>query len=158
MQMSVEEFLKRVASGEDTFPNLDLGYAANLDGANLVRANLVRANLDRASLRGANLGGANLGGANLYGAKINWCSHTLLSEILWRAAGDDIRRQMLAAFIGRKHSWCWKEFIAFEHSDKEWALDVLATWVQDDDDAPALLRRRSEQLRAVSTAQADKKP
>ncbi|MEY2655103.1 MAG: hypothetical protein RLZZ524_2131 [Pseudomonadota bacterium] len=120
---------------------------AYLDGANLRGANLDGANLRGAYLGGADLGGAYLGGANLRGAylgepgttTINWNSHALISEILWRAAGDNEQRQMLAAYVGRRTDWCWDTWRAWQHPDREWALSELRKWVRDGDEAPDVL-------------------
>lgn len=49
----------------------------------------------------ANLRWVDLSGANLSEIKINWQSHTLLSELLWQAATTQAQEQ-LAAWIGRK--------------------------------------------------------
>lgn len=125
-------------------------YSANLSGANLSCANLSSANLYRANLSGANLSGANLYCANLYradlsgaklsGAKLNWSAHAALSEILYVAAKNNIRRQMLAAFIGRKTEWCWVQFSKLKHPDRNWAIRTLAVCVRPNDGAPAIIR------------------
>ena len=160
---TAEELLKRYGAGERYFPDMVMPYGADLSdaklsgailsGAKLYGADLRGAILRGADLRGTDLSGAILSGAVLRDATINWTSYALLSEILWQAAGDDIERQMLAAFIGRKTTWCWTEFIAFEHPQKEWALDTLAAWVKDDDNAPSILRRRAAQLKAATIDQ-----
>jgi hypothetical protein len=115
---------------------------ADLRGANLYGANLSGADLYVADLRGADLRGANLYGADLSGAKIAWQSHDLLAEILKCAAGDDIAKLKVAGLILIQREWCWREFLAMR--DREplagWALDVLAEWVQDGDEAPNVLR------------------
>ena len=116
---------------------------ADLRGAYLGGAYLGGADLGGADLRGAYLEGADLGGAYLEGAKISWSSHALLSEILWRAAGDNIDRQMLAAWVGRNTRWCWSQFLAYPHPEREWALDTLASWVQDGDGAPREIAQRA---------------
>ena len=133
---------------------------ANLVGANLVGAYLVGAYLGGANLRGAYLGGANLGGANLGGAnlgeaylvganlvgaylggaKINWNSHWLLGEILKRAAGDDVAKRCLAGGIALSTDWCWDKMLKIDHPEKAWALLVFLPLIQDDDNAPKVLR------------------
>ena len=107
---------------------------ADLAGADLAGANLARANLWRADLAEANLAGANLTGANLAGAKINWKSHHLLSEILWRAAQGSTAREQLAAWIGRKTEWCWNKWLAVEHPERQWAMAELSRWVSKNKD------------------------
>jgi hypothetical protein len=108
---------------------------AYLSGANLGGAYLSGANLRGADLSGADLRDANLRDANLRGAKISWSSHAMLSEILWRAA-DSEPRQMLAAYVGQRLDWCWRQWLVWQHPEKGWALDVLACWVREGDGAP----------------------
>ena len=122
-------------------------YGANLQdaylrGAYLYGANLQGAYLQDAYLYGANLRGANLQGANLRGAKINWRSHALISEILRRAADDNVQKRMIAGLIAISLDWCWREFLNVESHLREWALDELAKWVTEGDDAPEILRER----------------
>ena len=100
---------------------------------------------ERAHLTGAHLAGANLAGADLTGARVNWQSHSLLGEILWRAA-DTIELQKYAAFAARRTNWCWAEFLAHGKTCPEvaWALDPLRPWVQDGDNAPDSLREKQK--------------
>ncbi len=115
---------------------------AYLRGANLRGANLRGAYLEGANLRGAYLRGAYLEGAYLRGAKINWSSHDLLAEILRLDASDDVDKRKFAGLVLISRDWCWKNFIALNDPLNDWALDVLSTYVQDDDNAPAILRQR----------------
>ena len=108
--------------------------------ADLRWADLQGANLQGANLQGAYLRDARLQNANLENITVNWDSHALTSEILWRASGDNIERQMLASFVERKTDWCWKHWLTFNHSEKEWALGVLRQWVKEGDNAPEILR------------------
>jgi len=129
---------------------------ANLSGASLRWASLRWANLRWASLSGANLGGASLSGANLRwaslrwaslsgaslsGAIINWQSHDLITEILRRAAGNNMQRRMMAGLILVSHDWCWKKFLALDIDPalRAWALTALRQWVTDGDGAPEAL-------------------
>lgn len=75
--ISVEEFLKRIAAGEKEFVDICMKdsnlsgtnlVGINLTGARLLGANLSQANLARANLSYAFLDGANFSGANLEGA------------------------------------------------------------------------------------------
>jgi uncharacterized protein YjbI with pentapeptide repeats len=141
-------------------------YGANLRGANLYGANLYGANLYGANLRGADLYGANLCGANLYGAdlygarlygadlygadlygandprpRLNWSNHNLIGEILRQAAGTVVARREVAGLVFMSQDWCWKDFMKIKHSQKRWALEELAKWVQDDDGAPDVLKK-----------------
>ena len=116
---------------------------ANLYGANLSRANLYGANLYGAILDGAILDGANLDGAILDGAMLNWNSHQLLSEILHRESGDDYQKIAFSGAIRIHKSWCWQKWL--DNSPKEmvdWALDVLAKYVVEGDDAPDVVKER----------------
>jgi uncharacterized protein YjbI with pentapeptide repeats len=113
---------------------------ANLRGANLEGANLQYANLEGANLEGANLRGVDLQYANLRDVTLNWQSHALLSEILIREAEDHVGRRMLAGLIAISTDWCWKDFLAIDHPEKEWALKELAKWVQPNDGAPKILQ------------------
>ena len=99
------------------------------EDAATIREAVVAARASGADLRDAYLGGANL----------NWTSHDLLSEILWRAA-DTEARQMVAAYIGRRTDWCWSEWAKWEHPEREWARTELAKWVKDGDGAPGWIR------------------
>ena len=65
----------------------------------------------------------------------------MLSEILWRAAQGNIAREQLAAWIGRKTVWCWKEWLSVEHPEKQWAMAELVKWVQEGDGAPDALAK-----------------
>lgn len=114
---------------------------ADLRGANLHHANLDRANLRDADLRFANLHHADLQNADLCGAvldgiTVSWCSHQLISEILFRAADGDRQREALAGFVRIKTDWNWPEFLHMENSLKSWALAELAKWLKPDETAP----------------------
>ena len=126
------------------------GERANLRDANLYGADLYGANLYGADLYGANLSVAN----NLSVATVSWNSHSLLSEILYRASGQDLGRQALAALIGRNVGWCWETWLSddapggVDQDDwlgivvdhRPWALSELAKWVKDGDGAPGAVR------------------
>ena len=130
---------------------------ANLTGANLTRAYLTRANLAYANLAYANLTGADLTGANLAyanlayaylngailtGAKMNWQSHDLIAELLRRKAGDDPARRSLVGLILVSKDWCWNQFLALQHHEREWALGVLREYAASDADAPEVIRTK----------------
>jgi hypothetical protein len=141
---AAQENLANLRGADLSVANLSVANLsrADLRGANLRGANLSWADLSGANLRGADLSGANLRGANLSGAKIAWQSHDLLSEILKRAAGDDIAKLKVAGLILVCRDKCWREFLSMR--DREplygWALGVLADWMQDGDSAPDVLR------------------
>ena len=101
------------------------------------------ADLCGAYLRGADLRGAYLGGADLGGAKMNWQSRDILGEILRRAAGLDIGKRKVAGLVLISRDWCWSRFATLESDPLfDWALDTLAEYVQDGDDAPDIVRQR----------------
>ena len=117
---------------------------ANLRGADLLGANLLGANLRDANLLGANLLGANLLDANLRDADlrnvgVNWTSHDLIAEMLRQAAGEDAEKRSLAGLVLISRDWCWTQFLALEHPQREWALGVLRECVKEGDDAPEIL-------------------
>ena len=114
---------------------------ADLTDANLTDANLRNANLSNADLTEALLLDADVRGADLSGVTMNWKSHALISERLFQAAGNDIARQMLAAFIGRRTDLCWDGFLAINLRDAQWALDTMRKWVRDGDNAPDVLKK-----------------
>ena len=112
---------------------------ANLRGAVLYGATLRGATLRGANLRGADLYGADLSGANLYGAKVNWQSHAIISEILRRAAADDVQKRMVAGLILVSPDWCWDKFLSIQSDLRDWAITTLREYVQDGDNAPGIL-------------------
>ena len=112
----------------------------NLRGAYLFGANLRGANLRWANLRGANLQEANLRRADLTDIAMNWQSHQLISEILIRAACDDLDRCSLAGLIRIRTDWCWDVWTTLDHPAREWAIEELSKWVKDDDGAPEALK------------------
>ena len=91
---------------------------------------------------GANWSGCDLTGANLTGAMQNWESHWLMTELLRRDAGDSVPRRKLAGLAAVSTDWCWDEFLALDDPERDWALDVLAGYVVEGDDAPEFLRQR----------------
>ena len=90
------------------------------------------------------LSGAKLSGANLSGANLPWRSHDLLTELLRRAAEDDIDKLKVAGLILLNREWCWEEFIGLGDPLMGWALDALSKYVADGDDAPDCVRERMQ--------------
>jgi uncharacterized protein YjbI with pentapeptide repeats len=115
--------------------------SANLSSADLSSANLSSANLSSADLSRANLSSANLSSANLYRAKFNFQSHTLIAEVLRRAAGEDVEKRKVAGLILVSPDWCWDQFTANCSGDPlfGWALEVLRGYITEDDGHPAML-------------------
>jgi uncharacterized protein YjbI with pentapeptide repeats len=102
----------------------DLG-GANLAGADLGGANLAGADLGGADLRGAYLSGAYLAGADLGGADLNWQSHDLIAELLFRSAGQDIDKRKVAGLVLISKDWCWDKFLAANDPLADWAKTEL---------------------------------
>jgi hypothetical protein len=111
---------------------------------------------ERASLRGADLSGADLSGAT-----ISWQSHALISQLLLREADADpadpwcVQRRAFAGLIASSPDWCWDVWVAMRVPYPRvtaWALDVLAAYVREDDDAPTVLRERAAELAAKTEA------
>lgn len=126
-----------------SFVRADLRFAL-LRNSDLRDANFAGARLDFASLAGARLTGARFDGASfrkttLDGVSMSWFDHTLLSEVLWRAAGGDIEKQLVAAFIGRRSNFCWDEFACIPPKRRRWVIDQLRLWVRPGDEAPLLV-------------------
>ena len=119
-------------------------YGTDLRDAYLRGAYLTGADLRGADLRGAYLGGANLYGTDLTGASLNWNSHDLIAELLRQAAGESWQRRALAGLILVSRDWCWKDFLALEHPEQEWALGVLRQYVTDGDGAPDFLQEKDD--------------
>jgi hypothetical protein len=148
-----ESNLQRAGLADAVFKGADLSEA-NLSYADLRftdlsvcclrKARLVGADLRWAVLEGANLANANLARARLKGTAlnniiVNWTDRTLVSEILWQAAGENANRRMVAALVGRQDDWCWDKFLALAYPERFWALQELKKWIKEGDDAPDLL-------------------
>lgn len=146
-----EASLRRANLERANLCGADLEWA-NLEGANLKGAHLDRACLDGSILRGADLFDAELDGASLRGAcldgiVVNWSSHDLVSEILRRAAGNDIERLKIAGLVAVCRDECWSEFLSLRRDPLfAWAIDSLAEWVRPDDGAPSFLRERADEI------------
>ena len=159
--VQLQEILRKHTSwrrNEEGGERADLSWAdlsrADLSGAYLSGADLKGAYFRGAYLRGADLSGADLSGAYLSGAYLSWNAHTLLSEILFRAADGSLPRQALAALIARRTDWCWQtwtsdkapkgieqeEWKSVIVAHRDWALSELAKWVKDGDGAPGAVR------------------
>jgi hypothetical protein len=130
----------------------------DLSGANLSDASLREADFYRADLTGANLSDSNLYRAmltdsKLTGVRMSWGDHALISEILKRGAGDDVNRLMIAGLIAIRPDWCWREFLAIDHLEKEWALRELAMRIQPGDELPELFERVVRELNIAGVSQ-----
>ena len=137
---------------------------AFLEGADLYSADLYGAGLRDADLRGADLRGAGLRGADLRdadlrGAKVNWQSHDLLAEILRCAAQSEIaydpaglyaEKIKAAGLILVQRNWCWDEFLALDDPLQGWAVNALAEYVTDGENAPPVIRAAAEAKKAAA--------
>lgn len=112
---------------------------ADLRNADLNMADLQFAILDGADMSGANLSGALLSVTSFEGVRMSWFDHELISERLWRAAGDDLELRMVAAFIGRTKSRCWDDYRELSQIHRRWILKNFALWVREGDNVPELM-------------------
>jgi hypothetical protein len=67
-----------------------------------------------------------------------WDSHDLLAELLQRAAGSNLARRQSAGLLLVSRDWCWSDFLALEHPEKEWAIKTLAGHLLPDEIMPYL--------------------
>ena len=131
---------------------------AKFDFANLMGAIFDSTNLLCASFIGANLRytlwpESNLRDCKFQKATINWYSSNLVGQLLEQAAWqrDETpvlyhRRLDLAILIGNKAGECWKEWLALDHPDTDWAVSVLMKYVNEEDDAPDSLTTYKSKL------------
>ena len=119
---------------------------AYLRGADLRGADLRGAYLSGAYLRDADLSGADLRGADLRDAEMNWMDHYLISELLFRAAKDDIGKRKLAGLVRISTEWCWDKFLGMDEPLRDWALAELRKAVRDGDCAPEVLKAKEEKI------------
>ena len=127
--MRSEEALKIISEA------IKAGTYTNLSGTDLSYANLSYTNLSY-----TNLSYTNLSYANLSGIIVNWQSHALISELLLREAGDDIRKMSLAGTVRVCTNKCWDFWGLYDHPEKLWALEVLRRLVKSGDNAPKILQ------------------
>jgi hypothetical protein len=98
-----------------------------------VHEELVAAIKGGADLRGAYLRGADLGGAYLGVNVPPMDSHAFWAELLLRAAGDDLRRRMVAGLVAVSTDWCWPRMLKLIAGElaadwQEWAGLVFWQW------------------------------
>ena len=126
----------------------DLVGTAVKNGADLSGADLFGADLRRADLSGANLSRADLSRADLSRATINWNSHALIAELLRQSAVDDIEKRKIAGLIAISTDWCWSKWLKLRHEPNfDWAIDALATFVKEGDEAPEILIKAAAKLK-----------
>lgn len=127
---------------------------ADLRGADFRFTDLTRADLSDCDLRDCFLEGANLRRAVLGGARIAWDQPELVAEILFQAAGRDLKKVKVASLVaaGRRRDWCWRNYFALGHPGTGWAVSVFARFVKGEDDTPAELWRRVQEYRVEKEA------
>lgn len=128
----------------------------DFSGAAIARACFDHACLMGADLRDTGCLGASFSYARLKGARINWQSPELVSELLFQAAGSDLKKVKIASLVAsaRRLGWCWYEYLKLRHPGTAWALSALAPYVTEDDDAPEPLFDAAEKLREKQAASA----
>jgi hypothetical protein len=120
---------------------------ADFSGADLSGADLAGASFNEADFSGANFTGASfstphfasarLTRANLTGARMNWQSHALIAELLSRATGDDWGKRGVVELVKNSPRLQWRDFLLMVQPPlKEWALSVMAGYVQPGDGSP----------------------
>jgi len=69
---------------------------------------------------------------------MSWTDHTLLSEILFRAAKTSVPRRQLAGLVAVSTDWCWPDFLKIRIDAKlrVWALKALLKFRQPEDSIP----------------------
>jgi len=134
------------------FCNANLKFAvfagANLEGTDFSGADLTFANFTGANLQDARFTGATLLKACFKDITLSWYDYTLISEILWQAAGEDFDKQMVAAFIGRKKAWCWDDYNQIPSQYRLWIIKYFRNLVKPDDNAPPFFKVREQRLKA----------
>ena len=126
---------------------------ANLMGADSQSTDFLCASFIGANLRYTRWTNANIRDCKFQKATINWYSRELVGQLLEQAAwqGDSMsalyhRRLDLAILIGNKAGECWKEWLALDHPDTDWAVSVLMKYVNEEDDAPDSLTTYKSKL------------
>ena len=111
-------------------------------GSRLVGVNMCKANIRHANLTDVLFERMEWYGACLDGARINWDAPELVAELLKRAACDEPDRLQIAGTMHVARTWTWARWTDYldSHPLRQWVIDALSPWVQDGDNAPAILR------------------
>jgi hypothetical protein len=96
------------------------------------------ADLTEADFRGADISenyfrGCTLTNARFDGARINFCSHTVLAEIVRQRANCDPAKLGGAQFILDHPRWTWRDFLYNETPESPWVHQILKTFMLPDD-------------------------
>ena len=75
-----------------------------------------------------------------------WLSHALIGARLQQAANNEITKLALAGAISQNEHHCWEWWIKQTDTDtwratRNWALELMRTWVKAGDNAPDELSR-----------------
>ena len=165
-----DELLAEIKAQTPDSPALDL-RGANLRSAYLRGADVSGANVRGADVSGANVRGADLSGTNLHSTilrgtdlrdadlsnvTMSWSSHTLIAERLRQAATTALQ-YALAGWIAigsDDKGMCYDYYLRETDNDywrdtREWALDLMSSWVKDEDDVPEILARACSETNCV---------
>ncbi len=116
---------------------------ANLSYANFCHASLVWADCQGCSLIGANFDYAELTHTNLHNASMNWSSHDLIAELLFREAdSEDVEKLKIAGLVFLQRDWCWNHFRDLKDPLQRWAFRVLKKYSTEASPFPTFERRR----------------
>lgn len=122
-------------------------YGATFDSTDFLGSSFVGANM-----RFTRWSNANLRDCKFQKATINWYSRQLVGQLLeqatWQCEPPVLyhRRLDLAILIANKAGECWKEWLALDHPDTDWAVSVLMKYVNEEDDAPDSLTTYKSKL------------
>ena len=72
----------------------------------------------------------------------------MIGELLRVASNGDIEKCKIAGLITISTNLCWDKFLAINDPLREWALDTLASYVTDQDNAPKILTERKKEVTA----------
>jgi hypothetical protein len=123
---------------------------AQVRGVDFVMTDLTAARFDGVDLSQTTFHGSNLTGTQFDHVKaMNWNSSELVAELLRRAAGQDRAQMKVAGLVWALSATPKNWYIFLGETDErylEWALNALAPYVREGDDAPAELRERASRI------------
>jgi uncharacterized protein YjbI with pentapeptide repeats len=102
---------------------------ANIRDCCFRKADLERSNFSGAKLQACNTAGAYVYNTVLEGTMLPETSHEFMAEVLRQAAGDDIEKVKVAAYIAFNENKCWSDFLAINDPLKDWAVSVVKKYV-----------------------------
>lgn len=125
-------------------------FAAIFEHADLVAADFSNADLNSANLSYADFGvcpradrnGRILEGPKFDGARVSWCAGDLNSELVRRAAGDDLDKIHAAGLLLLHRHWSWQQFLDLDHPQTPWVISVFRQYYRDGDIVPECARQR----------------